>query len=123
MEIKVNFEDDRGTITDLLVDENIDAITLITSKCGTTRANHFHKFTTQWTYVLEGEIQYFSFDLNTEIKTEKTLTAGMIIRSDPEVAHAIKSISESKILIFTRGPRSGESYESDTFRLEEPLIQ
>jgi hypothetical protein len=25
-------------------------------------------------------------------------------------------------LVFTRGPRSGEGYEDDTYRLEEPLL-
>ena len=34
----------------------------------------------------------------------------------------IKALKDTKLLVLTKGPRGGKEYESDTFRLENPLI-
>ena len=52
------FSDDRGEILDILTGENIDAVTLITFTKGATRANHYHKETIQWNYVIHHLILY-----------------------------------------------------------------
>ncbi|MDB2478819.1 cupin domain-containing protein [Alphaproteobacteria bacterium] len=122
MLIKPSFVDKRGSITDLLTHINVDAITLIESEIGAVRANHFHKETTQWTYILSGDVEYCSKDLKEEKIDRKILTKGMIVCALPWVAHAIRSVTYSEILIFTKGPRSGKDYELDTFRLETPLL-
>ena len=46
--IEPSFRDDRGDITDILVKEAIEYVTLITSNAGTVRGNHYHKQTYQW---------------------------------------------------------------------------
>ena len=122
MLIKPSFVDNRGSITDILTHVNIDAITLIKSESGAVRANHYHKETTQWTYILSGEVEYCSCHLQEEKIAKKTLTKGMIVCAEPWVAHAIRSLTYSEILIVTKGPRSGKDYELDTFRLEKPLL-
>jgi quercetin dioxygenase-like cupin family protein len=38
------------------------------------------------------------------------------------VPHAWKALEDTTCLVFTKGPRSGDQYESDTYRLEEPLL-
>jgi len=48
--------DARGTITDLISDDEVNAVTLITFAKGAVRANHYHERTIQWNYVLSGEI-------------------------------------------------------------------
>ena len=55
-DIKKNFEDNRGIITDIIVKERIDYVTIITNKKGAVRGNHYHKETIQYLYVLEGSI-------------------------------------------------------------------
>ena len=35
--------------------------------------------------------------------------------------HAVHALEDSVFMVFTRGPRGGDDYESDTFRLETPL--
>ena len=40
------FSDHRGQIIDLLENENINAVTVITFTKGAVRANHYHKQTT-----------------------------------------------------------------------------
>jgi hypothetical protein len=36
--------------------------------------------------------------------------------------HAWKALEDTVCLVFTKGPRSGDQYESDTERLEKPLL-
>lgn len=122
MKLSPNFEDERGAITDILTHVNIDAVTLISSAPQAVRANHFHKETTQWTYVIEGEVEYHFKKIGSEGQELQILTSGSLVCSEPWVAHAMKSRTQSKILILTKGPRSGEDYEKDTFRLEENLV-
>lgn len=122
MLIKPSFVDKRGSITDLLTHLAVDAITLIESEVGAVRANHYHKETTQWTYILSGEIEYCSKHMKEEAIVRQILIKGMLVCAKPWVAHAIKSLTYSEILIFTKGPRSGINYELDTFRLAEPLL-
>lgn len=122
MLIKPSFVDERGSITDLLTHVDIDAITLIESQIGAVRANHYHKETTQWTYILSGEVEYCSKHLKEDKIDRKILTKGTLVCAEPWVAHAIKSLTYSEILIFTKGPRSGMDYELDTFRLAEVLL-
>ena len=43
LKIKVNFKDHRGIISDIIENENINAITLLTIKKGKVRGNHYHK--------------------------------------------------------------------------------
>lgn len=127
--LEAAFEDSRGVILDILVGENIDAVTYISFKNKAVRANHFHKETTQWNYVLSGKLKYCSKvidkdmleDSQTEI-TEETLYPGDFCVSYPWEAHALQGIEDSEVLVLTKGPRSGMDYEKDTFRLEKPLI-
>ena len=48
--IDVNFQDERGDITDILANEPIEFVTMISSKAGSVRGNHYHKETYQWLF-------------------------------------------------------------------------
>ena len=113
--------DARGTITDLISDDEINAVTLITFTKGAVRANHYHMRTIQWNYVISGEV-LLSTQMPGEEKVERKLTAGDFAVTRENERHALKGLSEAQVLILTKGPRAGSQYESDTFRLEEPLI-
>jgi len=114
------FKDDRGEITDLLENENINAITRITFRKGAVRANHYHKQTTQWNYVVAGSIKLVSQEPG-QPPAETILGPGEFAVTGPNVSHALVALEESDLLVFTKGPRGGKEYESDTFRLETPL--
>lgn len=122
LSIKPQFSDDRGTITDLLVGQAIDAVTEITFSMGAVRANHYHKLTTQWTYVVSGQVRYVARTPDS-VMTDEVLGPGSLVVSQPGEAHAFKAMSEAVIFVFTKGPRAGFDYEKDTFRLETPLIE
>jgi quercetin dioxygenase-like cupin family protein len=113
--------DQRGTITDLLANEDINSVTLITFAAGAVRANHYHERTVQWNYVISGEILLVT-QMPGHPKTETVLRAGDLAVTRELERHALKGLKESQVLILTKGPRAGSEYENDTFRLQDPLI-
>ena len=119
---EIQFEDERGLIQDLLIGKAIDGVTRITFSQGAVRANHFHKFTTQWTYVTKGVVQYAYQPLGEDINVEE-LSAGDFVESLPNQVHAFKALEEAEILVFTKGPRAGFDYERDTFRLSKKILE
>jgi quercetin dioxygenase-like cupin family protein len=115
------FTDDRGSITDLISDDTINAVTLITFAEGAVRANHYHERTIQWNYVISGEVLLVTQMPGLE-KVERILKRGDFVVTREHELHALKGLTESEVLILTKGPRAGTQYENDTFRLTEPLI-
>jgi quercetin dioxygenase-like cupin family protein len=121
IELVPAFSDSRGTITDILENENINAITRITFRKGAVRANHYHKQTTQWNYLISGRVTLVS-QIEGQPMVQTILEPGDLAVTEPNVRHALVGIEDAELLVFTRGPRGGKEYESDTFRLETPLV-
>ena len=119
---KINHQDGRGVIIDLLEKKKINAITFITQKKGKVRGNHFHKKTIQWNYLIKGKIKVVTKKGNKGMQ-EMILSRGDLVVTSLNESHAIKAIEYSEYLVFTQGPRGGKEYEKDTFRLSKPLIK
>ena len=111
-------EDSRGVIQDLL--GQVDAVTEIRSLAGAVRGNHVHRLTTQYTYVVSGSL--LTAYLEDDGVHQETYGPGSLITEHAGVPHAWRSITDTTVLVFTRGPRSGNAYESDTQRLEVPIL-
>ena len=125
--LEINHSDARGTIRDIFVSSPKDHCSIITFAPDAVRANHFHKESTQYTYVIDGEIAMASrvVDENGEPKSEveKTvLRAGDLVTHPPLHAHAFRALSAATILAFADGVRGGNNYESDVFRLETSIV-
>jgi quercetin dioxygenase-like cupin family protein len=114
-----SFTDHRGTITDLLTTP-IDAVTQITTKAGAVRGNHVHSRTIQYTYIVSGRLRVAWRE--DDGVHERACGPGDLITEAPGIAHAWKAETDVICLVFTCGPRSGEAYESDTQRLEVPIL-
>ena len=112
--------DSRGDIFDLITDELISAVSHITFTQEAIRGNHIHFKTSQWNYVISGNIQVV-IDSNGE-REEGIFQTGDLFLIPPGQAHAMKASEDSELMVFTMGPRGGKDFESDTFRLELPLI-
>ena len=121
IKLKIAHKDNRGEIIDILENEKINSITLITLKKGAIRGNHYHKKTYQWNYLISGEITYF-YKKKDKKKNKIILSPGEMILSPPNEEHALKANKKSLLMVFTKGPRGGKEYESDTFRLEKKLV-
>ena len=119
---KINYQDGRGLIIDLLEKRTINAITFITQKKGKVRGNHFHKKTIQWNYLVKGKIEIVAKKKDSNLK-KIILSKGDLVEPSKNERHAIRAIKDSEFLVFTQGPRGGKEYESDTFRLLKPLIK
>jgi dTDP-4-dehydrorhamnose 3,5-epimerase-like enzyme len=115
------FVDARGSITDVITNEQIDSVTIIRSCEGAIRGNHYHKETYQWTYILSGSITAVS-KMQDEEPVTHVLSTGDLIKHVPYEQHAFLALEETEWLVLTRGPRGGKDYETDTFRLQIPLI-
>ena len=123
MEIKrVNpsFQDKRGVIQDILINEPIEHITVITSIKDVTRGNHFHKKTIQWVYVHSGKLKSLTQKENENVVSH-ILEPGDLIKTEVLEKHALKMLEDSIFYVFTKGPRGGDNYENDTYRLDKPL--
>ena len=115
--IKVAHQDERGTISDILQQVDIDCVTLITISKGSIRGNHYHKDSIQYSYVLSGEVLVFTQMPDQKVE-QITLMPGDMLESPILERHSIHGIAhDSVVLILTKGPRGGESYEEDTFRV------
>lgn len=109
------FEDERGVIQDIL--GPIDAVTTIFTHKGAIRGNHVHYETTQWTYVVSGCMMITTRQPGSEALLHKAYRPGEIACEKPGVAHAWKALEDTTVIVFSKGPRSGTNYESDTTRL------
>lgn len=114
------FKDDRGEIVDLIHNEVINAVTLISFRKGAVRGNHYHQHTTQWNYLISGKIKYY-FQKPGEQIHETIMHPGDFIVTYPNISHALVGLEDAIVMVFTSGPRGGKEYESDTFRLNEPI--
>jgi quercetin dioxygenase-like cupin family protein len=119
--ISPSFSDARGEIIDILKNSIVEYATLITSKRGSVRANHYHKETFQYVYILEGRMRVVS-QMPGESTKECVLVKGDLIVNEPLERHAFEALDDCTMLVLTRGPRGGDNYETDTFRLDAPLI-
>ncbi|MDD5301854.1 MAG: cupin domain-containing protein [Elusimicrobia bacterium] len=118
--LKAAFKDARGAILDILDDAPLNSVTLITNKKGAVRANHFHKKTVQYTFVLTGRIRYVGKGPGG--RKTAVLKAGDLAVSPPNEAHATEALTDATFLALSYGPRHGKNYEADTFRLAVPLL-
>lgn len=119
--IKISFQDKRGKIIDILQKEQIEYVTLITSKKGAIRGNHYHEKSIQYNFILKGKMKLFTRAPKGKKKTE-IIKTGDLACNPPMEEHALLALEDSEFLVFTRGPRGGKNYEKDTFRLKDKLI-
>ena len=117
----INFEDARGTITDIFVQNPQDHATIIVSKKGAVRGNHYHKETVQSDFVVSGKLKVLTQKVGETEVIETEVGPNDFISHEAGEAHTYVALEDSVFISFNAGPRGGENYEKDTFRLEVPL--
>jgi quercetin dioxygenase-like cupin family protein len=117
---EIVYEDERGRIIDVIAATDMNYATVITSKKGVFRGNHFHKKTVQWVYLLSGKVKSLSRMPGREIETA-ILEPGDLWKNDPFEEHELIALEDSQFLVLTSGLRGGRDYEKDTYRLRKPL--
>lgn len=113
------FEDHRGVIQDLLGAN--DGVTEIFTRKGEIRGNHVHEHTVQYTYVVHGRLLAARQE-DAGVLHRKIVKPYEMIEEKAGIPHAWQALEDTTVLVFTIGPRSGANYESDTRRLEVPIL-
>lgn len=119
---KINFKDARGSICDIFTDGSKDHVTVIYSKKGAVRGNHYHKKSIQYTYIVSGQMTMYSQKMGSTKKYKHVLKRNDLMTHGPNEAHAMRADMDTIFLAFADGLRGGKNYENDTFRLERPLV-
>jgi dTDP-4-dehydrorhamnose 3,5-epimerase-like enzyme len=111
--------DDRGSITDIFYGRAMNHGCIITNQPGAVRGNHYHKLTTQYTLVLNGTLNYYSKPVDSNEPAHVFVAGhGDMIISEPNEIHAMKTGEHGcTFMAFAEGPRGGQDYESDTYRV------
>lgn len=117
---RVAFQDDRGRIVDVMEAIDCNYVTIISSRKGVTRGNHYHRNTTQWVYVLRGKMLAYSRMPDAPVQ-RAVLETGDLIKNPPLEQHALTALEDSEFLVLIAGQRGGKDYEKDTYRLDRPL--
>lgn len=128
MELKtlhINYQDERGIIMDVVTHLDFQHVTFITSKIKSFRGDHYHKSTGQYIFLLSGQLKYVSRNRQTRKVEVVIMNSNDLAFSPPDEEHGFLAIKDSTILVLTCGPRGGEDYEKDTFRLssDESLMK
>ena len=123
-EVLETHEDERGKISDIFYDANINHVAMIESKAGSIRGNHYHKLTTQYVLVVKGEVEYW------HKAHDSSEDAGYIhlmerdfVKSPPFEVHSFRMITDNQFIVFSEGLRGGKDYEKDTYRYENIVIE
>tara|TARA_B100000941_G_scaffold234993_1_gene177622 strand:+ start:234 stop:611 length:378 start_codon:yes stop_codon:yes gene_type:complete len=119
---EINFKDKRGYILDISYKEDFNHSTLISSNKNSVRANHYHKKTTQISFILNGSCFYFSKKLNQKKTKKIKLKKFDYLITRPNEIHAYKFLEKTEMIVFSKGLRGGKDYEKDTFRVQKKLI-
>lgn len=119
---KVNFTDDRGTIMDVFVGRPFEHCVVIHSTKGSVRGNHYHAKSEQADFMIQGRMVAFSRKAESDVIEERVLSAGDWTEWDRSEVHEFIALGDDVIFMsVVNGPRGGDNYENDTFRLPVPL--
>ena len=109
--------DERGSIQSL-VNFPMKNLSLISSKKGTVRSNHYHETDWHYMYVLSGSFDYYYRPTGSKDKPKViTVKAGEMVFTPPREDHATVFLEDTQLLAMSRNPRDQASYEADVRRV------
>lgn len=122
IKLEIAYQDSRGLILDIFESEPKEHGALITFNKGAIRANHYHKKTTQYTFLVSGTLKMRTAKVDKkgaflETIKEDIIKPHMLITHRPFEAHAFEASENATILAFACGLRGGKDYEKDVYRL------
>ena len=121
IKIKPVYSDKRGMITDIL-NNKVNHVGIIVTSKGAVRANHYHKLSTQHSYILSGSFEVLTAKANNPSKVKKTiLKVGDLIEIPPFTIHRFKALKKTVMIDIISESRAGDNYEKDVFRVPDIL--
>jgi oxalate decarboxylase/phosphoglucose isomerase-like protein (cupin superfamily) len=117
VELPVPHADDRGSIQSL-VNFPMKNLSLISSRKGAVRSNHYHVTDWHYMYVLSGSFDYYYRPAgSTGAPKVITVRAGEMVFTPPMEDHATVFLEDTQLLAMSRNPRDQASYEADVRRV------
>lgn len=115
MKLTPALTDHRGYITNLL-EADIKHVSMIFSKKGSVRGNHYHKKDTQYIYLVSGMYESKSKDVQQSNSGVETIVveSGDLVITPPLVAHKMTFLEDSIQIALYTVPRDKLGY-SDTY--------
>lgn len=118
VELEPAHADDRGAIQSL-VNFPMKNLSLITSKKGTVRSNHYHLTDWHFMYVLDGSFDYFYRKTGETGPCHVTrFGPGDMVFTPPMEDHATVFLEDTTLIVASRKPRDQEHYEQDVRRVK-----
>lgn len=109
--------DARGSIQSL-VNFPMKNLSLISSKKGSVRSNHYHVTDWHYMYVLKGAFDYYYRPTNSAAAPKVIrVEVGEMVFTPPMEDHATVFLDDTELLVVSRNPRDQETYESDVRRV------
>ena len=105
-------EDSRGTITNIAPD-----VSVIVTRAGSVRSNHYHRDGWHYLYVLSGRMVYR--ELVNGVVESVILTAGDRVLTGPRAPHRTE-FPEDTVLVSVGPTSNSEGHEEDLVRVEWP---
>ena len=117
VELDPAHSDERGSIQSL-VNFPMKNLSLISSKKGAVRSNHYHLTDWHYMYVLSGSFDYYYRPTDSGEKLQCVrVKAGEMIFTPPMEDHATVFLEDCDLLAISRNPRDQEAYEEDVRRV------
>jgi|ERR1019366_716338 quercetin dioxygenase-like cupin family protein len=114
------YSDARGDITNLWLGGS-GSVTLITSKAGSVRAQHYHtKGDWHSCYVISGQIKYSESEIDGSNLKEYTFNQGEMFFSPPEKWHKMFFEVDTIFLTVNGIVKNHSNYEASVVREKEP---
>lgn len=109
--------DERGGIQSI-VNFPMKNVSLIHSKKGAVRSNHYHVTDWHYMYVLRGSFDYYYRATGSHAVPDVIrMNEGEMVFTPPMEDHATVFLEDTDLLVVSRNPRDQESYESDVRRV------
>ena len=110
-------KDNKGYIQSL-VNFPMKNLSLISSKKGSVRSNHYHLTDWHYMYVLSGSFDYYYRATNSggELQCIRVVSGEMIF-TPPMEDHATVFLEDCELLAMSRNPRDQKAYEEDVRRV------
>jgi dTDP-4-dehydrorhamnose 3,5-epimerase-like enzyme len=117
VELDAAHVDARGAIQSL-VNFPMKNLSLISSRKGTVRSNHYHMTDWHYMYVMSGSFDYYYRPTGSDEKPSVIrLNFGEMVFTPPMEDHATVFLEDTQLLVMSRNPRDQESYEADVKRI------
>ena len=110
--------DARGAIQ-CLVNLPTKNVSLISSKRGSLRSNHYHKTDWHYMYVLTGRFEYYYRPAGSQEAPKMiVLGKGDMVFTPPMEEHTTVFLEDTDLVVMSKNPRDQAAYESDVVRVE-----